>query len=198
VADPVFTEAEWQSLQTTLDARAQSQPARRQGGATRFLSVLVCADCGTNTTVHKTKVRQRSYAYLRFRNCSSGGLGAPDPQAVHSQLFDAVAAALGAKPVQVREYRSAIASRSAQNSDEKAAPAPAPWTLVPNGDIFRDRWERGGREIMAEDLRGRASSARCVDRRFPAPEHPKVHLELTTPKGTKDRLVIRNDAFADQ
>ncbi|MFD9371479.1 recombinase family protein [Streptomyces sp. NPDC060020] len=104
VADPIVTEAEWLSLQAALGERAKSQPTRRKGGATEFLGVLVCADCGTHMTAHRSRGKVRTYEYLRCRRCPSGGLGAPDPESVYSRLTDEIVNALGSEPVRVREY----------------------------------------------------------------------------------------------
>ncbi|KOT82587.1 serine recombinase [Streptomyces rimosus subsp. pseudoverticillatus] len=198
VADPVFTEAEWRSLQEALDARAKSQPARSPHGATEFLGILVCADCGTNMTVHRTRGRQRAYAYLRCRNCRSGGLGAPDPESVYARLLDAVVAALGAQPVRVREYLPA-AGRAPQGSPgDSALTERDRWILVRDGGTFGDRWKRHGRETVAEDLR--RAGVTCAVRRTKVPKvrAPEIHLELIVPEDVEKRLVIKNDAFADR
>ncbi|MCF3142414.1 recombinase family protein [Streptomyces platensis] len=197
VADHIFTEAEWRSLQAVLDLRAKSQPARRKGGATEFLGVLVCADCGTNMTVHRTHRKQRAYTYLRCRNCPSGGLGAPDPEAVYSGLTDAVVTALGAAPARVREYVPGTANHGPPKSPGSMVSAPGHWTLVHNGDTFRDRWKRGSRETMAEDLRGAGITCKVHRRKVPKARAPEIRLELSVPKGVADRLVIRKDAFTD-
>ncbi len=197
VADPVFTEAEWRSLQAALDARSTSQPARRAGGATEFLGVLLCADCGTNMTVHPTRVKERAYAYLRCRNCPSGGLGAPDPEAVYSRLIEAVTAALGSEPVRVREYLPGT-SRDPQRTRESALPVRDRWDLVHNGDSFRARWDRLGRETVAEDLRRAGVTCTVHRRKVPRARAPEIQLELAIPTDVGERLVIKKDAFADR
>ncbi|MFB1041834.1 recombinase family protein [Streptomyces chrestomyceticus] len=195
VADSVFTEAEWQSLQAALDARTKSQPPRRTGGATEFLGTLLCADCGTNMTVHRTQTKRRAYAYLRCRSCRSGGLGAPDPEAVYARLVDAVTGAFGAEPVRVREYPPAV-ERDPQSSLEGGTAERGRWVVVDTGDTFRDRWKRHGRETVAEDLR-RAGVTCAVHRsKVPGVRAPEVRLELVIAADIGERLVIKNDAFA--
>lgn len=187
VAEHIFTETEWRSLQAALDRRAKAQPVRRRAGATAFLGVLVCTDCGTNMTVHRTAVKQRAYAYLRCRSCPSGGLGAPDPETVYARLIDEVTMALGGEPVREREYLpGAAGSKAAQGR----------WAQVHNGDTFRDRWERDGRETMAEDLRRAGITCLVHRQKVPRTRAPEIHLELIVPRGARDRLVIKKDAFA--
>ncbi|MFJ7626207.1 recombinase family protein [Streptomyces sp. NPDC097595] len=104
VAPAIFTEEEFETLGAALDKRMKKQPPRRPGGATRFLGVLVCADCKTNMTVHITRNRSGVYPYLRCRNCRSGGYGAPHPDQVYERLVEDVLKILGDCPVQVRHY----------------------------------------------------------------------------------------------
>ncbi|MFC9327820.1 recombinase family protein [Kitasatospora sp. NPDC057015] len=237
VADGVFTESEWQALQTALDSRAKAQPARAPGGATRFLGVLVCADCATHMTVHRTRGKQRTYEYLRCRNCPSGGLGAPDPEVIYRRLFDQVMSALGEEPVRVREYvagadgrerrraledgiagymaelepsgrftSNAFAREQAQKHLDRLiaqlnalGPESAEdrWVQVGNGDTFRKRWERGGREEMARDLRRAGLVCRVHRAKIPKARAPEVLLELAVPKDVAERLVVKGDSFPE-
>ncbi|WP_455361228.1 recombinase family protein [Streptomyces sp. SYSU K21746] len=188
VADPIFTEAEWQDLQTALDRRSTSQPRRNPGGATSFLGVLVCADCGTNMTVQRTAVQGRTYAYLRCRNCPSGGLGAPDPDAVYRALSAQVMSALGARPVRVREYaRGGAGPRQAEPH----------WVVAASGETFGDRWEREGREVMTDDLRRAGVTCQVSRAKIPGSRAPEVGLELSIPPDAGERLIIKRDAFPD-
>ncbi|WP_244315673.1 zinc ribbon domain-containing protein [Streptomyces albidochromogenes] len=200
MADPILTEAQWQSLQGALRKRAKTQPARQRGGATEFLGVLVCADCGTNMTVHRTTVKQRGYAYLRCRNCPSGGLGAPDPEAVYRRLADEVVTALGAEPVRVREYQPGVAglARPTEGDGLKAEAARGRWVEVRNGDTFRDHWERGGRGVMADDLRRAGITCEVSRHKRPRVRAPEVRLKLTVPEDARERLVVKTDVFADK
>ncbi|MFD9130194.1 recombinase family protein [Kitasatospora sp. NPDC059571] len=188
VAAPIFTEQEWQSLQSALDRRATSQPARRPGGATEFLGVLVCADCGTNMTVHRTRTNQRAYTYLRCRACPSGGLGAPHPEVVYQQLAAEVVSRLGDCAVRVREYRAGTAGNG--------RPAVPHWVLSPSGDTFADRWRREGAGTMAEDLRRAGVTCRVRRERIPGRRAPEVGLELVLPPDVEERLIVRSDVFA--
>ncbi|QES50185.1 recombinase family protein [Streptomyces venezuelae] len=188
VADPIFTEAEWQTLQTALDRRSKSQPHRSPRGATAFLGVLVCTDCGTNMTVKRTAVQGRTYAYLRCRNCPSGGLGAPDPDAVYRALRAQVMTALGAQPVRTREYvRGELGLRQAKPH----------WTIAASGESFGDRWEREGQEVMTDDLRRAGITCRVSRTKIPRTRAPEVELELSVPPDAEERLIIKQDAFAD-
>ncbi|MFB9574794.1 recombinase family protein [Streptomyces yanii] len=151
VADQIFTESEWLSLQTALDRRAKFQPVRRQGGATEFLGVLICADCGTNMTVHRTSVKQRTYEYLRCRNCPSGGLGAPNPETVYRRLFDEVMTALGTQPVRIRKYVPGAEDRDRRTALEDAI-AQYITGLEPCGRYTRTKFTREQAEGRLEQL----------------------------------------------
>ncbi|ATE85155.1 serine integrase [Streptomyces phage Dattran] len=104
IADPIFTEEQFEELQAVLDKRGKRQPHRQPGGATSFLGVLKCAECGTNMINHYTRNRHGDYAYLRCQGCKSGGYGAPNPQEVYDRLVEQVLAVLGDFPVEMREY----------------------------------------------------------------------------------------------
>lgn len=112
VGEPIFTQDEWDTMQAALDKRSWKQPARQVGGATKFLGVLKCADCGTNMTVKQSTHRPtannrlkttKTYAYLRCQNCPTGGLGAPDPGAIYEAVQAKVLSVLGDMPVERRE-----------------------------------------------------------------------------------------------
>ncbi|AXE27740.1 recombinase family protein [Streptomyces globosus] len=188
VADPIFTEAEWRTLQTALDRRSKSQPHRRPRGATAFLGVLVCTDCGTNMTVQRTSVQGRTYAYLRCRSCPGGGLGAPDPEAVYRELRGQAVAALGAQPVRVREYvRGSAGPRRTEPH----------WVIAANGETFGHRWEREGQVVMAEDLRRAGVTCRVRRTKVSRTRAPEVRVELAIPADAEERLIIRQDVFSD-
>lgn len=188
VADPIFTEAEWHILQSALDRRSKAQPRRSPFGATAFLGVMVCTDCGTNMTVQRTAVQGRTYSYLRCRHCPSGGLGAPDPDAVYRGLRAEVIAALGAQPVRVREYvRGEVGPRQTEPH----------WVIAASGETFGDRWEREGQEAMADDLRRAGVTCQVSRTKIPKTRAPKVELELNIPPNAVERLIIKQDAFPD-
>lgn len=188
VADAIFTEAEWHDLQAALDRRSTSQPRRDPLGATSFLGILVCVDCGTNLTVHRTTVRGRAYAYLRCRSCPSGGLGAPAPDTVYGTLRTQVMRALGAYPVRTRQY---VCGRVGRPQTEPR------WELTPNGETFGERWEREGDEVMAHDLRRAAVTCRVSRTKIPGRRAPDVELELRFPAEVGERLVVTEDVFPD-
>ncbi|MFJ4780676.1 recombinase family protein [Streptomyces sp. NPDC088762] len=189
VADPIFTESEWQSLQTALDQRSRSQPPRNPGGATAFLGVLVCTDCRTNMTVQRSCVHGRTYAYLRCRNCPSGGLGAPDPDAVYRRLYTRVLTALGTRPVRTREY-----VHGQVDSPRRSEPH---WSISASGETFRDRWEREGREVMADDLRRAGVTCRISRTKIPRTRAPEIELELRIPPDAEERLIVKREVFPD-
>jgi DNA invertase Pin-like site-specific DNA recombinase len=190
VADHIFTEAEWHALQAALDRRSKAQPTRQRGSATEFLGVLLCADCSTNMTVHRSRVKERAYEYLRCRNCPSGGLGAPDPEAVYARLIVEVMAALGTEPVRIREYVSGAAGHDLETTQDR-------WLQVSSGEIFRHRWEQVDRKTMAHDLRRGGIICRVSRHRIPKARAPEVRLALIIPADVSDRLVIRKDLFPD-
>ncbi|MFE7238938.1 recombinase family protein [Streptomyces sp. NPDC057580] len=188
VAHPVFTEAEWQTLQTALDRRSKSQSHRNPGGATAFLGVLVCTDCGTNMTAQRTAVRGRTYSYLRCRSCPSGGLGAPDPDAVYRRLRAQVMNALGAQPVRIREYvRGGAGPRQTEPH----------WVISASGETFGDRWERESQEVMADDLRRAGVTCQVSRTKIPRTRAPEVELELSIPPDAAERLIVKQEAFPD-
>ncbi|MFE3113398.1 recombinase family protein [Kitasatospora indigofera] len=235
VAEGIFTESEWQALQAALASRSKAQPARAPGGATRFLGILVCANCATNMTVHRSRGRKRTYEYLRCRNCPSGGLGAPNPEIVYHRLFDQAMAALGGEPVRVREYvtgadrrerrkvledgiaaymaelepsgrftdnafareraEKRLESLIAQLNELGPEGAEDRWIQVGNGETFGRRWERGGPEEMADDLRRAGLVCRIHRSKIPRTRAPEVRLELTVPKNVADLLVIKSNSF---
>ncbi|MFJ7246465.1 recombinase family protein [Kitasatospora sp. NPDC098652] len=189
VAEPIFSEPEWQALQAALASRATPQPRRSPGGATEFLGVLVCADCDTNMTVQRTRTNQRTYAYLRCRTCPSGGLGAPQPGAVYERLFADVMTRLGDLPVHVREYQTGTGG-----DDGPTRPC---WTLSSSGETFRDRWHREGTATMADDLRRARVVCRVRRTKVSGQRAPEVGLELAVPPDAEEGLIVKRDAFAD-
>jgi DNA invertase Pin-like site-specific DNA recombinase len=183
VAAPIFTADEFNGLQKALDRTARNQPARRPGGATKFLGVVICADCETNMTVQKTTKKSREYRYLRCGGCRSGGRGAPNPDEIYSTLVDEAIAALGHEPVQVREY----------TQDSEAAVGR--WVNVNDGGTFRSRWEEGGTDAMAADLL--RIGARFMVKRTTVTgiRAPEVQVELVIPEDVRERLIIKRDPF---
>ncbi|MGW3185506.1 recombinase family protein [Kitasatospora sp. NPDC001119] len=104
VAEPIFTEDQFGQLGRDLDRWGKNQPARQEGGATKFLGVFVCEDCGTNITVQVTTTKGVQYKYMRCSGCKGGGPGVNDPDGVNAALVRDVLKVLGDEPVLVREY----------------------------------------------------------------------------------------------
>ncbi|MDT0447144.1 recombinase family protein [Streptomyces johnsoniae] len=238
VADPVFTEEEFNDLQAALDRRSKNQPTRTPDGATSFLGVLVCVDCGTNMTVHKTTTKGKEYSYLRCRQCPSGGRGAPNPEAIYQRLIDDVLTVLGDEPVQTREYvkgdearkqlkrlessisyymrelepggrfqKTRFTREQAEATLDKLiaeleqidpASAEDRWVKVANGKTFRQHWEEGGMQAMAEDLLRVGIKCEVARTKIPRMRAPKIHMKLSIPKDVRDRLLIKEDDFADR
>ncbi|MGK5496357.1 recombinase family protein [Streptomyces sp. URMC 125] len=238
IAEPIFTEEEFDSLQAELDKRGKKQPARLAKGRTKFLGVLICVDCETNMIEHPTRNKFGFYNYLRCQGCKSGGLGAPKPEEVYSQVAENVLRVLGDEPVQVREYRKgAEARKEAKRLEESIAyymkelepggrytktrftreqaeetldkliaeleaidlnSTQDRWENVHNGKTFRERWEEGGMEAMTEDLLRVGVKCLVTRTKIPKVRAPEVHLKLIIPKDVRERLVIKEDVFADK
>ncbi|MER7463584.1 recombinase family protein [Streptomyces sp. NPDC097981] len=179
IAEAIFTEEQFQELQTTLDQRSKAQPARRPGGATAFLGVLVCADCGTHMTAQRTRSNTgRCYEYLRCRACRGGGQGAPDPHSVYARLMTDVLSILGDEPVRIREY--------ARNR----------WVETSTGKTFRQSWAEGGMEAMASDLVRAGITCKVTRSKIPKVRAPRIRMELVIPDDARQRLVVVRDEFA--
>jgi DNA invertase Pin-like site-specific DNA recombinase len=123
VAEPIFTETEFESLQTALNARKRKKVIPTPvGDRTKFLGVLVCSDCQTNITVKATNNKFGYYPYLRCRGCKSGGIGVPNPQAVYDQIVSDALSAIGDFPVENREYaRGAEVRKEIKRLEESIA-----------------------------------------------------------------------------
>ncbi|WP_367125455.1 recombinase family protein [Streptomyces phytohabitans] len=238
IAEPIFTDDEFESLQAALDKRAKNQPPRQPTGATKFLGVLICVDCTTNMTVQVTTNKFGEYRYLRCQRCKSGGLGAPHPMQVYERLVADVLKVLGDEEVQVREYAKGAEARKevkrlkesiahymkelepggryakvrftreqAQETVDKLIAelqqidpetTEDRWVSVRNGETFRQRWEAGGMEAMAADLVRVGVKCEVTRTKVPKVRAPRVHLKLKIPRDVRQRLVVRQDDFADQ
>ncbi|MEV4501022.1 recombinase family protein [Streptomyces klenkii] len=235
VAEPVFTEDEFESLQEVLDGRKKNQPARNS--ETKFLGVLICHDCGTNVTLKKTTTDGRPYRYLRCGDCRSGGHGVPEPEGVYSKIVDDVLRVLGDEPVMTREYREGAEARKEQKRLEESVTyymtglAPGGrftktrftkeraentlddlikqleaidpestndrWVAVHNGKSFRARWQEGGMEAMGADLLRVGVKCKIKRTKVKGVRAPQVHLKLMIPKDVRERLVLKQDDFAE-
>ncbi|MCQ4081921.1 recombinase family protein [Streptomyces sp. RB6PN25] len=237
VAEPIFTEDEFNTLQAALHRRSKDQPTRQPGGATKFLGVLVCADCQTNMTVQKTTNKVGTYRYLRCSGCRSGGLGAPNPEDVYNQLVTDVLSVLGNEPVQTREYaQGAEARKKVKRLEESVAyymkelepggrftktrftreqaeetldkliseletidpdTTQDRWVNVHNGKTFREHWEEGGMEAMAADLLRVGVKCEIKRSKVQGVRAPRIHMKLMIPKDVRDRLILKEDDFAE-
>ncbi|MGV9253362.1 recombinase family protein [Streptomyces sp. NPDC003697] len=168
VADPIFTEEEFKSLQDVLDSRGKNQPTRHPGGATKFLGVLICHDCGSNMTVQQNRVNGRSYSYLRCGKCKAGGHGAPNPDEIYSKLVDDVLRVLGDEPVMTREYRQGAEARKELQRLEQSI-SYYMTGLEPEGRFTKTRFTKEQAEKTMDDL--------------------IKQLEAIDPESTKDRWV---------
>ncbi|BCJ29105.1 integrase [Actinocatenispora sera] len=213
IAEPIFTEIEFDSLQDALAKRSRNQPARQSGGCTKFLGILLCAACGTNMTVQNTFHNGKLYRYLRCRNCRSGGLGAPNPEEVYARLVEESVSALGDLPVFVREYayyteradkpafRNGVTffepgDSTPEMDDVSPTDSSGRWTFVHNGKTFGERWAAEGADTLAADLRRAGVTCEITRSKIPGTRAPKIELELKIPDGVSDRLAIKPDAFA--
>lgn len=71
------------------------------------------------------------------------------------------------------------------------------WTEVAGGKTFREHWEEGGMDAMAADL-VRVGVVCTVKRtKIPKVRAPKVELQLIIPEDVRDRLLLREDSFAE-
>lgn len=168
VADGIFTEDEFSSLQKVLDEQGQNQPSRNPDGATKFLGVMICADCDTNMTVQRTWSKGRLYEYLRCGKCKGGGRGAPNPEEVYSKLVEDVLKVLGNEPVLTREYRHGAEARKEQQRLEQSI-SYYMTGLEPGGRFTKTRFTKERAEKTLDDL--------------------IKQLEAIDPESTKDRWV---------
>ncbi|WJN63382.1 serine integrase [Streptomyces phage phiScoe55] len=238
IADPIFTQEEFDSVNEALDQRGKNQPTRHIGGATKFRGVMVCIECETNMIVHHTRNKHGEYAYLRCQGCKSGGLGSPHPQDVYDELVKLVLTAVGDMPVEKREYaRGEEARQESKRLEETIAlymkglepggrytktrftleqaeatldkliaelEAIDPdtttdrWVYVAGGKTFREHWEEGGMDAMAQDLLRVGIQCTVKREKIPKVRAPKVTLELRVPKDVRERLIVREDDFADK
>ncbi|MGI5140054.1 recombinase family protein [Streptomyces sp. CA-106110] len=151
VADAIFTEDEFNSLRQALDQRRRDQPPRNPEGATKFLGVLICHDCGTNMRVKKTTYNGRAYTYLRCNECKSGGQGAPNPDGIYRRLVDDVLKVLGDEPVMTREYRQGADARKEQKRLEESV-SYYMTGLEPGGRFTKTRFTKEQAEKTLDDL----------------------------------------------
>ncbi|MFE4581284.1 recombinase family protein [Streptomyces chartreusis] len=68
VAEPIFTDDEWQSLQAAVEARVQTK-VRRVNGTSPLYGVVYCGECGSKAA-HKGSIRSNGVEY-RYYVCGS-------------------------------------------------------------------------------------------------------------------------------
>ncbi|MER6048422.1 recombinase family protein [Streptomyces sp. NPDC001793] len=237
VAEGVFTEEEFYSLQSVLDGRGKNQPARQPGGATKFRGVMICDDCETNMTVQATNNKYGKYEYLRCQKCKSGGLGAPKPGDIYKKLVEDVLRVLGNFPVMTREYaKGAEARKEVKRLEESISyymkelepggryrktrftreqaektldkmmadletidpeTTQDRWVAVHNGKTFKERWQEGGVEAMEADLFRVGVKCRIKRTKVKGVRAPQIHMKLLIPKDVRERLILREDDFAE-
>lgn len=179
VTEGIFSEEQFRQLQAALDLRSRAQPPRRPEGATAFLGVLVCAECGTRMTAQRTRSGNgKCYEYLRCRACPGGGQGAPGPDAVYAELVAHVLSAFGDEPVRIREYTRGR------------------WVRTPTGETFRRRWASGGPGTMRADLLRAGVTCKVTRTKVRRVRAPEIHLELVVPDDARQRLMPAKDEFA--
>lgn len=71
------------------------------------------------------------------------------------------------------------------------------WVNVHGGKTFREHWQEGGMEAMAADLYRVGIRCEVTRTKVPKVRAPNVHLRLLIPRDVRERLVIREDDFAD-
>lgn len=95
------------------------------------------------------------------------------------------------------EDQATTALNAAIEELEKIDPSSAEdrWVYRGTGRTFRQHWEEGGMEAMADDLQ--RSGVECVvtRARVPGVRAPKVTVQLRIPQDIRDRLIVRPSDF---
>lgn len=71
------------------------------------------------------------------------------------------------------------------------------WVNVHNGKTFRAHWEEGGMEAMAADLLRVGVKCKIKRTKVKGVRAPRIHMKLMIPKDVRDRLVLKEDDFAE-
>ncbi|APC43293.1 hypothetical protein Joe_53 [Streptomyces phage Joe] len=71
------------------------------------------------------------------------------------------------------------------------------WVYVAGGKTFREHWEEGGMDAMTSDLLRAGITATVTRTKIPKVRAPKVELDLDIPKDVRERLIVREDDFAE-
>ncbi|MFD4412176.1 recombinase family protein [Streptomyces sp. NPDC058476] len=72
------------------------------------------------------------------------------------------------------------------------------WVAVHNGKSFRTRWQEGGMEAMSADLFRVGVRCRIKRAKVRGVRAPHVHMKLMIPKDVRDRLILKEDDFAEK
>lgn len=168
VAEPIFTQDEYDELQAALNGRGKNQPQRHAKGVSHFLGVLLCADCKSGVIRQRNTIDGRVYHYLRCQKCKSGGYGVPNPDEVYGQIVQDVLSVVGDWPVQVREYAQGAEARKEQKRLEESIA------------YYMKGLEPGGRYAMTRFTQEQAE--KTLDQLI-------AELEAIDPTSTHDRWV---------
>ncbi|MET9729417.1 recombinase family protein [Streptomyces sp. NPDC006458] len=71
------------------------------------------------------------------------------------------------------------------------------WVAVHNGKSFRERWEEGGMEAMGADLLRVGVKCTIKRTKVKGVRAPRIQMKLMIPKDVRDRLILKEDDFAD-
>jgi hypothetical protein len=71
------------------------------------------------------------------------------------------------------------------------------WVNVPNGNTFRSRWEECGVEALAADLLRGGVKCEIKRTKVKGVRAPEVDMRLVIPTDVRERLIIKQDPFAE-
>lgn len=71
------------------------------------------------------------------------------------------------------------------------------WVAVHNGKTFRARWQEGGMEAMAADLLRVGVKCEITRSKVQGVRAPHIRMKLMIQKDVRDRLILKEDDFAD-
>lgn len=148
IADQIFSQDEYDTLQTALDARTRKQPVR--ANRTPFLGVVKCADCECNMSVRKTNTEDRKYNYMKCTGCKTGGIGVSHPENIYRLVVDTVLTQIGHYPVQIREFAKGAEAR--QRMTELQESITYYMTELAPGGRFNTRFTREAAQAKMEEL----------------------------------------------
>ncbi|MET7377546.1 hypothetical protein ABZT08_01740 [Streptomyces sp. NPDC005526] len=71
------------------------------------------------------------------------------------------------------------------------------WVAVHNGKSFRTHWEEGGMDAMAADLLRVGVKGVVKRTQVKGVRASHIHLKLVIPRDVRDRLILKEDDFAE-